>query len=49
MGLAFVALMIVASLVLVIAAVKIGRELRSQPPAAGVAAQDRAPFGIDAR
>jgi hypothetical protein len=47
MGLGFLALAILASLVLVVAAVKIGGELRSHSPA-GVPTRDGAPLGLEA-
>lgn len=47
MGLGFLVLAIVASLVLIVAAVRIGGELRSQSTPA-VATQDGAPLGFDA-
>ena len=48
MGLGFLVLAIVASLVLVVAAVRIGGELRSHSAPAGVATQDGAPLGFEA-
>ncbi|HET9852484.1 MAG TPA: hypothetical protein VFP56_08260 [Candidatus Limnocylindrales bacterium] len=47
MGLGFLMLAIVASLVLIVAAVRIGGELRSQSTTAGVATQSGAPLGFD--
>ena len=47
MGLGFLALAIVASLVLVVAAVKLGGELRTHSTA-GVATHDPAPLGLEA-
>jgi hypothetical protein len=47
MGLGFVAVAIVASLLLILVAVKIGGDLRSHSPA-GVGTPDGAPLGLEA-